>query len=283
MPCGRNKTYTLSRIVDEQAEILTRAQAATLLDNRIAENVAAQKVDLIQWIFDGISVPPGSRVLELCSGTGAQTTRFIERVGQEGRVVALDVSQQALDTLMGKVPGEYRPRVTVVQSGMDELRSTLTAWGLEPPYFDLAFCAYGLYYSADVGNTLDEMKRWLRPGGRVAVVGPFGQNNAQLYGLLERGGVSIPAYVRYTTTDFMSAEVVPWAAQSFENVSISTVVNRISWSKPANVIEYWRNTSYFDAEKLPTMERLVDEHFANASEFVNEKWIMMLEASHART
>jgi ubiquinone/menaquinone biosynthesis C-methylase UbiE len=63
---------------------------------------------------------------ELCSGTRAQTTRFIQGVGEDGRVVALDVSQQALETLVGKVPGEYRPRVTVVQSGMDELNATLT-------------------------------------------------------------------------------------------------------------------------------------------------------------
>ena len=91
---------------------MSRATQAELLEQRIAENSASQEIDLATWIFERVQVRPGDRVLELCSGTGGQTLALLNRVGESGHVVALDISRKALDTLAGKA-GANATRLTL--------------------------------------------------------------------------------------------------------------------------------------------------------------------------
>ena len=80
----------------------SRATKSELLEQRIAENAASQEVDLATWIFDRVVVGPGLRVLELCCGTGGQTLPLMERLGDSGSIVAVDISESALQTLASK-------------------------------------------------------------------------------------------------------------------------------------------------------------------------------------
>src|SRR5271165_4165281 len=81
----------------------SRATRPELLEQRIAENRASQEIDLATWIFERLPVRPEDQVLELCCGTGGQTLPFLERLGESGSIVALDISSEALKTLAGKV------------------------------------------------------------------------------------------------------------------------------------------------------------------------------------
>src|SRR5438477_9802084 len=92
-------------------QMTLRATCSELLDQRIAENVSAQDVDLVTWIFDRLEVRPEDHVLELCPGTGAQTLRFAELLNQRGKIVALDVSQEALNALSSKIAPSRRGKV----------------------------------------------------------------------------------------------------------------------------------------------------------------------------
>jgi len=83
---------------------MSRATQSELLEQRIAENACSQEIDLATWIFERAQVRPGDQVLELCCGTGGQTLPLLDRVGDNGHVVALDVSTTALQTLASKVP-----------------------------------------------------------------------------------------------------------------------------------------------------------------------------------
>jgi ubiquinone/menaquinone biosynthesis C-methylase UbiE len=267
----------------DKTEILIRAQAATLLDSRIAQNVNAQKVDLVEWIFERITVDPGSKILELCCGTGSQTLRMLDLVEEMGQVVALDISPEALEKLQAKVKAEWQSRLILVEADMEQLPRVLEQNGLEPSTFDLAFCAYGLYYNANATQTLQETKYLLQPGGRIVIVGPFGANNGPIFDLLAQGGVTIPTYVKYTSAEFMFKEVIPWVTQHFETVTINTLVNPVVWKKAENVLGYWRNTTFYDREKEKKIETLLNINFNKYPNFVNEKWVMMIEAANART
>ena len=268
--------------MENKEDLLERAQSAPLLDGRIAQNVGAQQTDLAEWIFERLRVGQGENVLELCCGTGGQTLKLAELVGESGRVVALDASREALDKLESKTRMEWRRRLALVEANLDDLPQALQSQGLQSPCFDLAFCGYGLYYSSDAVATMQEVKRWLRPRGRLVVVGPYGPNNGPLFDLLVRAGVRIPDYVKYTSTDFMFKEVIPWAAEHFQTLRVSTLVNRVSWPTAENVIQYWSNATFYDPDKLASVEALLDDHFRGQHEFVNEKWVMMVEASNAR-
>ncbi len=258
----------------------SRATQSELLEQRIAENSASQQVDLATWIFERVHVKPGEKVLELCCGTGGQTLTMLERVGDNGHVTALDISRSALDTLASKA-GSRNARLTCIESSLEKMSTSLENASSEKK-FDLIFCAYGLYYSPDPKRTLEEARSLLRKNGRIAVVGPFGPNNRQLFDLVRRSGILIGDAVVSSSETFMLQEVVKWGAENFEELSINTLVNPIRWATPERVINYWQNTTFYDAEKRSAFEKLLQEHFSKSMSFVNEKWIMLLEMNDAR-
>jgi ubiquinone/menaquinone biosynthesis C-methylase UbiE len=259
----------------------SRATQADLLEQRIAENASAQQIDLTTWIFDRIALRPNERVLELCCGTGGQTLKILELVGVGGHVVALDVSRAALHTLASKAASALGTRLTLTEASLDDLSRSLKTAGIEPG-FDVVFCAYGLYYATDANCTLQEARSWLTPGGRIVVVGPFGPNNKPLFDLLRTSGATIPEPVIASSERFMIEKLLPWSVLNFESVSIHTMVNRVPWSTPEKVLNYWQNTTFYDADKRTAFETLVRRHFERHSQFINEKWVMLAEMRDAR-
>lgn len=260
----------------------SRATQAELLEQRIAENRASQEVDLVRWIFERIPVRESDQVLELCCGTGGQTLRMLSALGDRGRLHALDVSRDALNTLVERA-ASGKSNLVPIQASLDDLAGTLRGSGLERPSFDLIFCAYGLYYSSDAKKTLADAFSWLKKDGRIVVVGPFGPNNGQLFGLVRASGVTIPDPVVSSSERFMSEVVVPWAAVKFQSTRISTMVNPVRWATPERVLNYWQNTTFYSADHRHEFERRLAQHFARHSEFVNEKWVMMVEMTDARS
>lgn len=262
--------------------MVSRATQASLLEQRIAENAANQSIDLTTWIFERISVSPGDRVLELCCGTGSQTLKMLQLLNDSGHLVALDLSRDALTTLVARAGPQNAGKLRVVESSLDELSAALHDSGLQPGSFDLVFCAYGLYYSADPERTLAETLRWLRPGGRIVVIGPFGPNNGPLFNVLRASEVAIPEPVIASSERFMTQTVLPWGACNFEQMAIHTMVNRVRWASLDRVLNYWENTTFYDSIKRSAVEQRLQEHFRRHKEFVNEKWVMLAEMINAR-
>lgn len=261
---------------------MSRATEAELLEQRIVENKASQEIDLATWIFERVRVRPGDQVLELCCGTGGQTLALLDRVGAAGRVVALDISRKALDTLRSKAGAGNQEKLALVESSLDRLSASLSLAQWQPGTFDLVFCAYGLYYSADAQRTLDEARAWLKPDGRIVVVGPFGPNNQSLFDLVRASGAAIAEPVTFSSERFMLQTVLPWAARNFAATSVHTMVNPVHWTTAEHVLNYWQNTTFYDEQKRPAFEQLLRSHFAQHGVFVNQKWVMLVEMSRGR-
>ncbi|HSB38272.1 MAG TPA: ubiquinone/menaquinone biosynthesis methyltransferase [Gaiellaceae bacterium] len=100
-------------------------------------------------------VRPGDRVLDACSGTGDLAVAAL-RAG--GRVTGLDFSERML-----KRAGRKGPEVEWVQG--DAL-----ALPFEDGSFDAATVGFGVRNLDDLERGLAELRRVLRPGGRVAIL-----------------------------------------------------------------------------------------------------------------
>ncbi len=131
-------------------------------------------------------VAPGHVVLDVAAGTGAVTREAARAVGPGGRVVASDLSEDMLAQVIRD--DEPAPVETVVCSA--------TELDLASGMFDVVLCQQGLQFFPDRTAAVDEMRRVLRPGGRVAIavwlagvpLHPFG-----LYGeVLAAGGFDEP-------------------------------------------------------------------------------------------
>lgn len=116
-----------------------------------------------ELMLDMAGVGPGARVIDVASGAGSQTLLAAERVGDEGRVLATDISQTMLRHVEDAVDAAGLSNVSTLAGAAEEL-------ALEPEGFDAAICRLGLMLFADPVQALRRLHRALRPGGRIAVV-----------------------------------------------------------------------------------------------------------------
>jgi demethylmenaquinone methyltransferase/2-methoxy-6-polyprenyl-1,4-benzoquinol methylase len=114
---------------------------------------------------DEARIGPGSRVLDVATGTGDLALELARRVGPTGEVIGSDFAEGMLDRARAKASGigaaSAQPRFE---------------WGdaLSLPYednsFDAATVGFGARNFDDLGRGLAEMVRVVRPGGRVVVL-----------------------------------------------------------------------------------------------------------------
>lgn len=112
---------------------------------------------------DMARISPGSRVLDVATGTGDLALELARRVIPGGAVVGSDFSEGML----------ARARVKAQANAYLELRFELGD-ALDLPYadncFDAATVGFGARTFSDLARGLAEMTRVVRPGGRVVVL-----------------------------------------------------------------------------------------------------------------
>jgi demethylmenaquinone methyltransferase / 2-methoxy-6-polyprenyl-1,4-benzoquinol methylase len=100
-------------------------------------------------------VQPGDRVLDACCGTGDLA---LEAERQGGHVVGLDFSERMLERARRK------------SETVEWLQGDLLALPFPDGSFDTATVGFGVRNVADLDLGLRELRRVLRPGGRLAVL-----------------------------------------------------------------------------------------------------------------
>jgi SAM-dependent methyltransferase len=113
----------------------------------------------------------GDRVLELACGPGGAGLAAAERVGPSGEVVLSDVAAEMTSIAAARAAAQ----------GIVNVRTaTLDLEAIEQPdaSYDVVLCREGLMFAVEPGRAVAEIRRVLRPGGRVAVSvwGPPAQN-----------------------------------------------------------------------------------------------------------
>jgi demethylmenaquinone methyltransferase/2-methoxy-6-polyprenyl-1,4-benzoquinol methylase len=101
-------------------------------------------------------VRPGDRVLDACCGTGDLAVAA-ERAGAAS-VVGLDFSQRMLDRAARK------------SRAIDWVRGDLLALPFDDASFDAATVGFGVRNVADLERALRELRRVLKPGGRLGIL-----------------------------------------------------------------------------------------------------------------
>ena len=128
---------------------------------------------------------PGERVLDVAGGTADLSLAFAKRVGDRGQVWLTDINHAMLT----------RGRDRMVDHGYTHPSAQCDAEKLPFPdnHFDIVTVAFGLRNMTHKDRALAEMRRVLRPGGRLLV--------------LEFSKVWEPLSPAY---DFYSFKILPW-------------------------------------------------------------------------
>jgi ubiquinone/menaquinone biosynthesis C-methylase UbiE len=104
----------------------------------------------------------GKRVLDIACGTGLVSFAAARAVGPHGQVLGVDLS--------GRMVRSAQRRASQMNlSNCSFARMDAETLGLPNASFDVVLCALGLMYMPDPEQALREMRRVLRPGGRICL------------------------------------------------------------------------------------------------------------------
>lgn len=114
-------------------------------------------------MLDSAAVGTGMSVLDVAAGAGDQTVRAANRVGTSGRVLATDVLDDALRFAESEARDRGIRNVEFRAMSCEELTESDAT-------FDAAICRNGLQYLTDLPRGLAELRRVLKPNGKLAAV-----------------------------------------------------------------------------------------------------------------
>jgi len=131
--------------------------------------IAAQEApDRAAWqkpeqVLDALALRPGQIVCDIGAGPGYFALRAARRVGDKGRVFAVDVEPKILDALRARIEKTGVRNVTpVLAVAADPL--------LPPQSCDLVLIVDAYHHFPDRPHYLARLAALLRPGGRLANV-----------------------------------------------------------------------------------------------------------------
>jgi len=113
-------------------------------------------------LLEAAALAPGEEVLDVACGTGLVTFAAARAVGPVGRVLGTDISGGMVQA--AALRAQQRGLAHVQFARMDA-----EALALPRASFDAALCALGLMYLPDPLQGLRELRRVLRPGGRLGL------------------------------------------------------------------------------------------------------------------
>ena len=126
------------------------------------ERLQDQAGTLVELLHRDTHYPPGSRVLEVGCGVGAQTVTLAVR-SPEARIVSVDVAADSIAEARRRIE---RAGVTNVEFG----QANVFALPFAPGAFDHVFVCFVLEHLSRPVVALAALRRLLRPGGSITVI-----------------------------------------------------------------------------------------------------------------
>lgn len=238
------------------------------LKARLDINAKASAVDFQQWVQDKIRIGQGDNVLDVACGTGAQSLRFLDRVGPGGSVFAVDAMATSVEQLRKVTEGRS---LTAEVGDMMDIGSIIGE-----RKFDVAACTYAIYYAKDPAAVLQAMYDALLPCGRLMVCVPSGP-----HGLVDlvRKYSPIPAVVD-ESLEIGPSVLAPFFSDRFDAYSIHYLRNAQTLPDVATVMQSLENAAYFDPSARTEIEAEVDRRIATdgAFKFFKRSFLIVGEA-----
>jgi len=87
-------------------------------------------------------------------------------------------------------------------------------------------------------------------------------NNAQLYEIMAQIGVEIGNDVLFASEEFM-LKMEEVFLSYYDNVKFNRVLNRINYSSANDLLKYWQNTTFYDADKEEEFLSAVNDFYGD--------------------
>ena len=105
---------------------------------------------------------PGSRILDVCCGSGASALPAAAMVGSRGSVLGIDLAEKLLERARAKAAERGLGNAEFRHGDILDLR-------LPADHFDAVICVFGIFFVPDMTAAVRALWQVLRPGGKLAV------------------------------------------------------------------------------------------------------------------
>ena len=123
------------------------------------ETTAEKDTAKLDRMAKRLKIKPGSIVLDVGTGTGVFIPFLLRKVGEDGRIIALDIAERMLG----------RARAKGFNGNIDYLCAGVTNIPLRNEIFDVIVCYSSFPHFQDKSRALTEMSRVIKEGGRLLI------------------------------------------------------------------------------------------------------------------
>ncbi|MEL6645859.1 MAG: class I SAM-dependent methyltransferase [Pseudomonadota bacterium] len=121
-----------------------------------APDLEASFREIFQALFNASDLQPGETVLDVGCGTGPTLLTAAEAVGEQGRVVGIDVAPPLLARASERVP-----------DSVELITGDAGAYPYDPGAFDAIIANFGIMFFDDNDRAFANLRRAVKPGGRL--------------------------------------------------------------------------------------------------------------------
>lgn len=205
------------------------------------DKLSFQSRSATELILHGAQLSTGLHVLDLASGSGEPALALAKSVGPGGRVVATDLVPEMLLVAQGNAHARGLSNMEFRAADAEDLPFASSS-------FDRVTCRFGVMFFPDTQKSFSEIRRVLKPGGRVSflVWGSAQENplfSVMLGPFLKHVKVpppppDAPHVFRFADESKLSGALT---SAGFHEASVAT--HKVSWPWPGPPEEAWQATS----------------------------------------
>ncbi len=218
-----------------------RANAA----QRWRQQSSAMGREVTRAIVEAARAAPGMRVLDLACGSGEPAMSLAREVGESGSVIGIDISAEPLKIARERAEQRGLGNVEFRQADVHQLP-------FGDAEFDRVTSRFGVMFFADLARALGEVRRVLKPGGRVLLQawGPMQQPYFETtIGTIVRllPGTSVPPSAR-AMFKFGEPGALAAALRGAGFSNVEEEFRTVAWSWPGPPEDVW---AYFQDVTVP--------------------------------
>ena len=240
--------------IAEQYKKSSNLEARIVLHERFGLN----KYKWHHWVFDQFELPPAARILEIGCGVGKLWLDNLERLPPEWDITLTDFSEGMLQTTQHNLSSSGRPfSFRVMQAG------EIT---YEDEQFDAVIANHMLYYVEDKPRVMREMRRVLKPGGRLYTTTNGTQHLRELVELVAQFDASLP-FVEHLIEGYTLESGAPLVAAAFGEVEVRRYPDGLRVTDVNALVDYILSSSaiyILPEQKKAALVQFIQQRFEAA-------------------